>query len=190
MAPVEDDAALVQRCLAGERAAWNQLVQRYQRLVFAIVRRAGMDEHTGADVFQTVFTRLVQHLPQLRQPERLQAWVVTTAKRECLAWRARSGRTVSLSGGSGEEGDDAPAFNPADEAPLAEELLGELQQQHQVRLALERLDERCRQLLTLLFADEDDAVAYDEISRRLGMAVGSIGPTRQRCLGKLRTLLA
>ncbi len=190
MAGPEDDAALVQRCLNGERAAWNQLVQRYQRLVYAIVRRAGMDEHTGADVFQTVFARLVEHLPRLRQPERLQAWVVTTAKRECLAWRARSGRTVSISSVPGDDGEDAsPGFDPADEGPLAEDLLDDLQQQQRVRLALEKMDERCRTLLRLLFADEDEAVGYEDISRRLSMPVGSIGPTRTRCLGKLRVLI-
>ena len=87
----EDDAALVARCLRGEARAWAALVQRYQRLVYAIVRRIGLDEHAAADVFQTVFARLVQHLPRIADPHRLQAWIVTTAKREALLQRSAAG---------------------------------------------------------------------------------------------------
>lgn len=180
----EDDAALAARCVRGEAAAWEALVRRYQRLVYAIVRRAGLDEHAAADVFQTVFARLIEHLPRLRQAERLQAWIVTTAKRESIALSVRGRRTVSLT-----PEDDAQAVDEvADAAPLPDEALGELQQLHQLRLALERLDSRCRELLLLLFRDADEAVPYDEIARRMAMPVGSIGPTRARCLDKLRAL--
>jgi DNA-directed RNA polymerase specialized sigma24 family protein len=77
----------------------------------------------------------------------------------------------------------------ADDSPRAEQLLDDLQQLHRLRLGLERLDERCRTLLTLVFRDEDERLGYDEIGRRLDLPVGSIGPTRARCLGKLRKLL-
>ena len=183
----DDDATLVSRCLRGESAAWAALVQRYQRLVYAVAMRIGHDEHVAADVFQTVFARLVQHLPQIAEPHRLQAWIVTTAKREALLLRRRGQLTTSL---SRDEGDDAPDWDFADDAPIAEEVLSELQQVHQLRLGLERLDERCRELLRLLFRDDDDSVAYDEVARRMDMPVGSIGPTRARCLGKLRRLVA
>jgi RNA polymerase sigma factor (sigma-70 family) len=182
------DADLVAGCQRGEAPAWQALVQRYQRLVYAVARRAGLDEHAAADVFQTVFTRLVEHLPRLREADKLQAWIVTTAKREVLAHWRRSQRTVSLT----PEHDDAQtpsAFDPADETPIAEEALQTLQQAHRLRLALERLDERCRELLRLVFRDEDDSLPYDEVARRLNMPVGSIGPTRARCLGKLRNLV-
>ncbi len=185
----EDDTQLVQRCQRGEAAAWAALVRRYQRLMYAIVRRAGMDEHSAADVFQTVFARLVDHVPRLREPQHLQAWLVTTAKRECLALRSRAARHVPLPEAWDPEGDAAPPFELADDGPNAEALLDNLQQQHRMRLALERLDERCRNLLTMLFVDEDEAVAYVEVSRRLGLPVGSIGPTRARCLAKLRDLV-
>lgn len=180
----EADLALVQRCRDGDAAAWRLLVRRYQRLVYAVVTRTGLDEHAAADVFQTVFQRLVQHLPRLQQPERLQAWIVTTAKREALLALRLGRRTVSMT-----RDDDEPAFDVADEAPLADEQLSALQQQHRLREALERLDGRCRELLGLLFRDEDDKLPYDEIGQRLGMPVGSIGPTRSRCLGKLRSLV-
>ena len=71
-----EDAALVERCRNGDGAAWGELVQRFQRLVYTVVTRAGLDEHTAADVFQTVFERLLAHLPKLEQPERIQAWIV------------------------------------------------------------------------------------------------------------------
>jgi RNA polymerase sigma factor (sigma-70 family) len=185
--PGAEDAALVARCRAGDAAAWPLLVRRYQRLVYAIVGRAGLDAHAAADVFQTVFSRLVQHLPKLAQPERLQAWIVTTARREALLARRVGQRTVSLSRDDDEDG--APAFDVADDAPLAEDALSSLQQQHRLRQALDALDARCRDLLLLLFRDEDDKVGYEDIGRRLGMPVGSIGPTRARCLGKLRQLV-
>ena len=184
----EDDAALVARCRRGEAQAWAVLVQRYQRLVYAVVMRAGFDEHGAADVFQTVYTRLLEHLPKLAQPDRLQAWIVTTAKREALRARRVGQRTVSL---TPADDDDREGLEEtlADEAPQAEQALSDLQQLHLLRRGLDRLDARCRDLLLLLFSDEDERVGYDEVARRMAMPVGSIGPTRSRCLGKLRGLV-
>lgn len=183
-----DDARLVARCRAGDATAWAGLVQRYQPLVYAIARRARLDEHAAADVFQAVFARLLQHLTRIEQPERLQAWIVTTAKREALRTLRLGRRTVS----TGDDGDgdnaDQAALDVPDDSPLAEDALSDLQQLHRLRGALERLDSRCRSLLELLLSDEDDGVGYGEIARRLAMPVGSVGPTRARCLGKLRRL--
>jgi RNA polymerase sigma factor (sigma-70 family) len=184
----EDDAALVSRCRRGEGAAWETLVRRYQRLVYAIVRRVGLDEHAAADVFQTVFARLVEHLPRIAEPHRLQAWIGTTAKREALLALRRGRRTVSMTLAD-DAGDDASDWDVADDSPLPEDALAELQQQVRVRNALERLDVRCRDLLLLLFGEIGDKLAYEEVAQRLGMPVGSIGPTRSRCLGKLRELV-
>jgi RNA polymerase sigma factor (sigma-70 family) len=178
---------LVARCLRGEGAAWGVLVKRYQRLVYAIVRRVGLDDHGAADVFQTVFARLVQHLPRLAEPSRLQAWIVTTAKREALLQRKLGQRSLSMTR-SDDESDEPSEWDVADESPIAEEALSDLQQLNHLRAALDRLDERCRSLLLLLFRDEDDKLSYDEVARRQGTSVGSIGPTRSRCLDKLRTL--
>ncbi|MEO8133163.1 MAG: sigma-70 family RNA polymerase sigma factor, partial [Betaproteobacteria bacterium] len=172
----------------GEGAAWEALVHRYQRLVYAIVRRTGLDEHAAADVFQTVFERLVIHLPRISEPQRLQAWIVTTAKREVLLALRRGRRNVSLTTGE-ENGEETAEFDIADDARLPDEVLSDLQQTAGVRRALDRLDQRCRDLLRMLFRDDDDKVPYDEIAQRLGMPAGSIGPTRTRCLGKLRALV-
>jgi len=184
----DDDAALVQRCLRGEQAAWTVLVQRYQRLVYAIVRRAGLDEHTGADVFQTVFSRLVQHLPRIGDPTRLQAWIVTTAKREAILQSQRSQRTVSMTREASDEG-EANEWDIADDSPTAEAALDDLQQLNRMRQALDRLQPRLRDLMLMLFGDDDRKVPYEEISAKLGIPVGSIGPTRARCLDKLRKML-
>ncbi|HEV8691904.1 MAG TPA: sigma-70 family RNA polymerase sigma factor [Ideonella sp.] len=185
----DDDTSLIERCRSGDASAWGLLVKRYQRLVYAIVIRMGLDEHAAADVFQGVFEKLMNHLPTLREPERLQAWIVTTAKREGLAARRQAQRQVSISRPDEADPDGHEEWDLADETPGAEQRLEELQQLHRLRLGLDRLDERCRELLLLVFRDEDDRLGYDEVSRRLGLPVGSIGPTRSRCLGKLRKLL-
>lgn len=179
-----DDSSLVSRCLEGDPAAWEDLVRRYQRLVYAIARNAGLEEHTCADVFQTVFMRLIQHLPGIAEPARLQAWIVTTTKREAWLQRRHAARLLSMTQG---EADDDNTYAIADTAPQPDETVAHWQQLAQVQLALERLDLRCRQLLQALFADEGNE--YGELARRLGMAVGSIGPTRARCLTKLRRLI-
>ncbi len=186
----EDDASLVARCRVGDASAWRTLVGRYQRLVYAIARRVGFDDHAAADVFQTVFVRLHEALPRLQQPERLQAWIVTTARRESLLQLRRAKRTVSLApaGEATADGgaDDVAGFDPVDEALLPDEQLEQLQELHRVRRALDALDERCRRLLLLLFDDGPAGGGYEQVGAELGMPVGSIGPTRARCLDKLR----
>ncbi len=184
-----EDARLVARCKDGDGAAWGLLVQRYQRLVYAIVRRIGLDEHAAADVFQTVFVRLMEHLPRIADPSRLQAWIVTTAKREALLQLKRGRRTVSMTR-LDESGDDGSSeWDQADETPIAEDALENLQLLNGVRNGLDKLDPRCRELLLMLFSDEDERLSYDDVAQRLGTSVGSIGPTRSRCLDKLRKLV-
>src|SRR2546430_5943517 len=116
-APAPDDSMLVARCLDGDAAAWKLLVERYQRLVYAIAWRASLDDQTAADVFQTVFTRLVQHLPHIAEPARLQGWIVTTAKREALLQRDRGTRNVSMT-----VADDGAQWEIADDSPLPDEV--------------------------------------------------------------------
>lgn len=183
-----EDAALVARCRSGDSAAWAALVKRHQRLVYAIVMRLGLDEHSAADVFQTVFARLVQHLPRIVDPERLQGWIAVTAKREALLQLRRSRRTVSMS--RDDDDDEGADWDFADSAPRPGDALDSLQQLDRLRHGLDRLDERSRKLLLLLFRADDEKVSYDEVARQMGMSIGSIGPTRARCLAKLRRLMA
>lgn len=182
-----DDAALVQRCRAGDASAWPMLVARYQRLVHTIVRRAELDEHAAADVFQTVFLRLLQHLTRIADPSRLQAWIVTTTKREALLQLRRGRREVALEAVDAEGLSDLIETERAGHAPGPQETAEYWEQVAAVRAAMERLDERCRALLQALFGDP--VPGYDELAQRLGIAPGSIGPTRGRCLEKLRRSL-
>lgn len=187
-----DDATLIGLCKAGRSDAWNVLVRRYQNLVFAIVRRARFDEHAAGDVLQTVFLRLYENLDRIRQPERLHAWIVTTAKREVLLALRHADRSVSLDAlQDDDQGGDADqtSWDPPADDPLPEDLLDQLQQHHCLSSALGRLDERCRQLLLALFADEEERLSYNDLAQKLGLPVGSLGPTRLRCLGKLRGLM-
>lgn len=183
------DADLVKRCRAGSEAAWAVLVRRFQRLVYTVPRRAGLSEAQAADVFQTVFSRLFEHLDRIEDPARVQAWLVTSAKRESLRLLEQARRVVDLApvGGDGDEAGDPFDHLPGD-APLPESLLSELQQQERLRRAVARLDERSRRLVELLFL-QDEPLPYGEVAARLGMPEGSIGPTRARCLAKLRALL-
>ncbi len=172
-------------CRRGDAAAWEALVARYQRLVYSIPRRAGLDEALSADVFQHVFARLVEHLDRVEQPERIGAWLATTARRE--AWRLSRRERTAVPFAERDESDGEAAELP-DSAPLPDEVLARLQEQHTVRTAVAALDERCRHLLTVLFY-RPDPPPYAEIAAELGLPEGSIGPTRARCLQKLRGLL-
>ena len=177
------DESLILACRAGDATAWEQLVDRYQRLIYSIARHAGLDNEQSADVFQRVFARLVERLGQIEQPALIGAWLATTTRHE--AWRfsrrERMARIVSL-----DMPDLAEPF--VDSALLPEALMIRLEEQHRVRTAVAALDERCRNLLMLLFY-RSDSPAYAEIAESLGMREGSIGPTRARCLQKLRRLL-
>lgn len=183
---MEDDPTLVERCLRDDRTAWVQLVRRYQRLVFAIASRMGLPQQTAEDVFQTVFIRLYENLPDIQDPGRLRAWITTTAKRESLLQvkRARREPTLSSQNADGYSGE----FDVVDPTPDANEELIIVQELDRMRAAIDTLDPRCQQLLQLVYSDDD--VSYEQIAELLGMAVGSIGPTRARCLDKLRAALA
>ena len=173
-------------CLAGRQDAWRALVTRYQRLVFTVARRARLDEHAAADVLQIVFSRLFEHLAGLTQPDRLQAWLVTTARRETLAILRHANRYAAPS--DSVDGDRDTIEDIPDAAPLAEDLLQDLQEAQAMRVAMDRLDDRCRTLLTLLFSDEDERPGYEKVAQQMGMPEGSVSPTRSRCLDKLRRL--
>jgi RNA polymerase sigma factor (sigma-70 family) len=175
------DEQLLLACRRGEEAAWEALVRRYQRLIYAIPRRAGLDEDAAAEVFQEVFTTLLENVEGIEQPSRLHAWLVTTARRK--TWRVIS-RAKATRPFGGEDDAEDEMNQVADERPLADEALEQLEEQHLVRAALEGLDERCRKLLTMLFYRAEPP-SYSEIAAALGTPEGSIGPTRARCLRKL-----
>jgi RNA polymerase sigma factor (sigma-70 family) len=162
--------------------AWEQLVARYERLIYTIARRCVPDEEDAVDVFQHVFAQLVEHLHEIEEPARIRTWLTKTARYE--AWR-RQRRAPVL--GAMLSTDDEQVIVP-DKEPLPDEMLLRLEEQHELRLALAALDERCCRLLIALFFDPDPP-AYAQIAATFGITKGSIGPTRGRCLQKLRVLL-
>jgi RNA polymerase sigma factor (sigma-70 family) len=182
-----DDSSLIARCLAGDEAAWEALISRYQRLIYSIPIRYGMGEEVAADVFQAVSMRMLERLDTVKDRTRLGAWLIMTTRRECWRVSHRLRREAPI----GEGGDDEDEYRSelVDDRPLVDDEMLQLEEQQRVREAVAALPERARELLELLFFAEDRP-SYEEISRRLGMPVASIGPTRARALEKLRALLA
>ena len=177
------DKELVMSCRQGNESSWQALVDRYQRLVYAVPRRAGLNEDQAGEVFQEVFVTLFEKMNEINEPDRLHAWLVTTARRK--TWRLLS---KERSRQSLQTGDDDEALVVVDDSPLPDEALVRLEEQHRIRTALASLDERCQQLLTMLYY-QTETPPYSEIAAILGTPEGSIGPTRARCFKKLLKLL-
>jgi RNA polymerase sigma factor (sigma-70 family) len=169
---------LVRDAAGGDQGAWNQLVDRYSRLVWAVARGHRLAHADSADVFQTTWLRLVEHLGRLRDPEQLAGWLSTTARHESLRVLrlGRRERPDDIAGESNDSGDAGP-----ETALLASE------ERASVAAAYTRLSERCQGLLRLVVAEP--GLSYANVARALGIPVGSIGPTRGRCLEQLRRLL-
>jgi RNA polymerase sigma factor (sigma-70 family) len=179
------DAKLIEACLKGDADAWEKLITRYQRLIYSIPIRAGLSPIDAADIFQTVCLKLLKRLGSIRDHERVASWLITTTTREC--WRAieRHKREARPSVYD-EEYEREITDRLASSEPLAEEQSLRYEQQQAVREAIYGLDDKCRRLLTLLFYGED---SYQDIARRLKIPLNSMGPTRARCLQKLRKQL-
>jgi RNA polymerase sigma factor (sigma-70 family) len=172
-------AGLVLAAAAGDRLAWGQLVERYDRLVWAVARSFRLSDSDASDVVQTTWLRLVENLDRIHQPERVSSWLVTTARRECLGFVRRQAQRAPASLPPMDlVEDDAP---PLDQSLLAGE------RDRAVWAAFSRLSERCQSLLRLLIADPQPS--YEDVGLALDMPIGSIGPTRARCLENLRKVM-
>lgn len=169
--------ALVTRAAGDDQDAWNELVERYAPLVWAICLRYELTNYDVEDVGQTVWLLLVEQLGKLREPAALPGWLATTTHRECL----RVVTTARRSQRQATKLDDELQF--VDEAVIEEEILV-AERNAALRAAFAELPLQCRQLLAMLFADPP--LSYSEISATLGIPVGSIGPQRARCLERLR----
>ena len=172
---------LVAAARAGDADAWNALVDEFLPMVAGVIGRFRLSPSDAADVNQTVWLRLVEHLDDLREPRALPGWLATTARREALKVIEARRRTVTVDP-QGPALDHEKMDAEVDEVLLRDELA------RTVRAGLAELPAQRRQLLELLAADPP--VSYDEISRRLGIPVGSIGPTRARALAQLRNTRA
>jgi RNA polymerase sigma factor (sigma-70 family) len=168
---------LISRCLDGDERAWEQLVHQYSRLVYSIAYKSGLSDEDAADLVQNVFTIVLRRLESLQHVERFSAWLITVAHRE--SWRLRRSRQESTL----EDDHD-----PADASASLDALVVEWEHASIVHDALQELGGRCRALIERLFL-RDPRPSYESIAADLGIAVGSIGPIRGRCLRQLRDAL-
>jgi RNA polymerase sigma factor (sigma-70 family) len=170
---------LVSRARSGDKQAWDEIVERYAPLIWSICRQYRLDDADSEDVGQIVWLHLVNQLGSLRDPAALPGWLVTTTRRECIRARRAAARLPLPTGSYLDEGNIADP-----KTGLAEEGLLQAERQAALRQAFSDLPPGCRELVALLIADPP--LSYAEISARLGIRIGSIGPSRSRCLAKLR----
>jgi RNA polymerase sigma factor (sigma-70 family) len=169
--------SLVARAASGEQAAWDQIVERYAPLVWAICLRHQLDRARIDDIGQSVWLLLVENIGRLREPAALPGWIATTTRRECL-------RALRAASRPGQEVPTPFEDQPADESANIEQDIIEAELHAALRAAFAELPAGCRELLSMMISDP--APGYASISATLGLPMGSIGPTRARCLAKLR----
>lgn len=177
-----DDGALVRRCLKGDESAWSALVDRYQRLIFSIPLKYGVTFDEAGEIFQAVCVEMVTELPKLRKPEALKAWLISVTQHRALKVKTRAQRERQWAE------PDAVADTVSDPDPGVASAIEEVQREQAVRECVRELPERCQELVRLLFFHEPP-LPYAEVAARLGLAVGSIGFIRGRCLKKLEAAL-
>jgi RNA polymerase sigma factor (sigma-70 family) len=179
----EQAADLVAAAAAGDRQAWEKLVDAYGRLVWSITRNHRLSQGDAADVSQTTWLRLLENIERLSEPGRVGSWLATTARRECLRVLAKGKRTSPI-------GDDAVFEFVALRSEPDTEIEGDLlaaERAEAVRTAVAALPESSQDMLRLMMMDP--APSYEEIAAQLGRPVGSLGPSRRRTLEKLRGML-
>ena len=174
-----DLVEVVAAARAGSSAAWEAIIARFHGLVAAIARRCRLSDADVAEVCQTTWLRLVENIDRIEQPDRLAAWLATTSRRESLRIATRRA-AVSVT--------DALYLKADEEVGSLDAGLLKDEQVRSIRLATERLSPRCQRLLGLLMGDHD--LPYKAIAEQLNMPIGSIGPTRGRCLEHLRQIMA
>lgn len=175
------DERLVAECLKGTEQAWSALIDRYKNLIYSIPVKLGMHED-APDIFQAVCLDLLSDLPKLREPRALPKWLMQTCYHKCLLYKRKADKHPSLTGDQGEE------LSIADKAPLPGNVLVELEQEQILRDAISGLSPRCEQMVRMLFF-ETPPRPYEEVADELGLATGSIGFIRGRCLNKLKQQL-
>src|SRR5215467_10656777 len=167
------DRDLIESCLRGEQTGWAQLLAKYERLIYSVARALCSDHEDCSDIFQNVCLALYQNLDRLRSDQIIPAWLMTVTRRQAyMLIRARK-----------------PHVQMEENELVAETNLDVIAKEFEIELALGRLDERCQRLIRFLYFDSIEP-SYAEIAANLGMLVPSIGPTRARCLDKLRKVIS
>jgi RNA polymerase sigma factor (sigma-70 family) len=175
------NSRLVQECLQGNEQAWNLLVDRYKNLVYSIPIRYGLPPQDAADIFQAVCLDLFNEMGRLRDAEALQAWLIRVTNHKCYHWKRQQ---VPVSGEFDEDGLDGLSAD----SPAATDVMADLEREQLVRDSIRMLPPRCREMITLLFFQQPPQ-PYHEIAEKLGLARGSIGFIRGRCLKRLKRIL-
>jgi RNA polymerase sigma factor (sigma-70 family) len=173
----DDVAGLVERAAGGDRAAWEALVARFSGLIWTIARSHGLGSADAGEVSQTTWLKLFEHLDSILHPERVGAWLATTARRESLRLLRMRDR-LSMVSTDLEASVDLSVEEPQGKAVMQQE------RDQLLHRAFARLPARAQVLLTML--SREPAMSYQEVSLALAMPIGSIGPTRARCLDTLR----
>lgn len=179
-ADTRDDRYLVRQCLAGSEEAWSLLIDKYKALIYSIPMKYGLLAADAADVFQTTCLELLARLPELREPRALPKWLMEVAHHQCHKCKRQNQRLLSR--------DSDPQLPEPEVPPLAESLVQQTREEQILREAIASLNVKCRRLVDLLFFETPTRL-YTEIAQELGLAVGSIGSARQRCIEKLRDKL-
>ena len=175
-----NDARLVRECLSGNEQAWSLLIDKYKALIYSIPVKYGLPPDEAADVFQATCMELLTRLPQLREPGALPKWLMQVAHHQCYRQKRQSQRVVSR--------DTQPDLPDPETPAIAETLVQQAQEEQMLREAMAVLAPKCRRLIELLFF-ETPSRPYLEVASELGLAVGSIGFTRQKCIDRLRRRL-
>ena len=172
-----DDTRLVKECLAGNEEAWSLLIGKYKALIYSIPVKYGLPPQEAADVFQSTCMELLTRLPELREPRALPKWLMQVAHHQCYRVKREQQRLVSRDAESDLQEPETPA--------IAENLVQQTEEEQMLREAVGSLTPQCRRLVELLFF-ETPPRPYAEVAAELGLALGSIGFTRQKCIERLR----
>jgi RNA polymerase sigma factor (sigma-70 family) len=175
-----NDTRLVKACLTGDEEAWSRLIDKYKSLIYSIPVKYGLSQHEAADVFQATCTELLVRMPELREPRALPKWLMQVAHHECYRLKRQNQRVVSRDGDTDLPEPETPA--------IADSLVQQSEEEQMLREAMTALTPQCRRLVELLFF-ETPSRPYTEVAAELGLAVGSIGFTRQKCIERLRRQL-
>jgi RNA polymerase sigma factor (sigma-70 family) len=175
------DERLVRECRKGNQAAWSALIEKYKNLIFSIPIKFGLPREDAADIFQAVCVELLSSLPKIREPKAIAKWLMQTSFHKCLRWKKDRLNLV-------DDFEVLDGDRNAGAEELPEHMLEQVQREQSVRDALAALPPRCGRMVSMLFFD-DPPRPYQEVAKELGIATGSIGFIRGRCLKKMRQLL-
>lgn len=171
------DARLVNECLSGSEEAWALVIEKYKALIYSVPVKYGLPQHEASEVFQATCVELLQRLPGSRKPRAHPKWLTLVAWHQCHRWKRQQMRLLSH--------DTEPGLSVPVTPPVAEGLLQQTQEEPLLREALAGLSSQCRRLMKMLFF-QNSPRSYSEVATKLGLEMGSIGFTRQKCLQRLR----